>query len=84
MARKEKKFVKETKSGKKIYFGQAGASIKPGTKKGDAYCARSAGIKSKGNNSPNNLSRRIWGCKGKKSQKVNINSILKKIGARRI
>lgn len=80
--RKGKARVKITKSGKKISYGQAGASVKPNTKKGDSYCARSAGIKkemiAKGGksakkardpNSPNNLSRKRWNCKGKKSGK---------------
>tara|TARA_R110000824_G_scaffold26355_4_gene90629 strand:- start:2310 stop:2594 length:285 start_codon:yes stop_codon:yes gene_type:complete len=88
---KGKRFVKVVKnpaSGRtrRVSYGQAGAAksggdrIKPGTKKGDAYCARSAGIKrdmiSKGGksatkardkNSPNNLSRKKWRCKGSKS-----------------
>jgi len=54
--------------------------IRPGTSKGSSYCARSAGIKrdmlAKGGksakkardpNSPNNLSRKKWKCKGTKS-----------------
>lgn len=43
-----KKFVKETKDRKKIYFGAKGYQVKPGTKAGDSYCARSAGIKDLG------------------------------------
>lgn len=76
------KVVKNPKTGrtKKVSYGQAGKAkgggdrIRPGTKKGDAYCARSYGIKqrlpaSKRNdpNSPNNLSRKKWKCRGKKS-----------------
>ena len=40
-----------------------------GTKRGDAYCARSSGQKSKdGTMSPKLRTRRkAWGCKGKKS-----------------
>ena len=40
-----------------------------GTKRGDAYCARSSGQKSKdGTMSPKLRARRkAWGCKGKKS-----------------
>ena len=65
--------------------GQAkswGDRIKPWTSKGDSYCARSLGIKkemiAKGwdsakkahsPNSPNNLSRAKWKCKGAKSMK---------------
>lgn len=79
------KVVKNKKTGrtKKISYGQAGAKnkrgkrrIQPSTKKGDAYCARSYGIKkrlpkSKQNdpNTPNNLSRKKWKCVGKKSRR---------------
>ena len=67
----EKKFKK--KVGKKtIKYGQKGSKIMPGTPKGDAYCARSAKIKGdwkKDPNSPNNLSRKKWKCKGSKSSK---------------
>ena len=80
--RKGKARVKRTASGKKVSYGQAGKAkgggprVKPGTSKGDSYCARSAGIKKglspeKRNdpNTPNNLSRKRWKCKGKKSMK---------------
>lgn len=70
--RKGKARVKVTKSGKKVSYGQKGAKVKPGTKKGDAYCARSAKIKGdwkKDPNSPNSLSRKRWKCKGSKSTK---------------
>jgi len=68
---KGKRFCKVVK-GKKVSYGQKGASIKPGTKKGDSYCARSLGIKKKypsarKKDSPNELSRKKWKCKGKKS-----------------
>ena len=73
---KGKARVKRTSSGKKVSYGQKGAKVKPGTKKGDSYCARSAGIKKglpkkKANdpNTPNNLSRKRWKCKGSKSTK---------------
>jgi len=76
--RKGKAKVKITASGKKVSYGQAGkakgggARVKPGTPKGDAYCARSNKIK--GNwrsdpNSPNSLSRKRWKCSGSKSRK---------------
>ena len=71
-----------TASGKKVSYGQAGKAkgggprVKPGTSKGDSYCARSLGIKKglskkKQNdpNTPNNLSRKRWKCKGAKSTK---------------
>ena len=67
---------------KTIEYGQAGKAkdgkdrIRPGTKKGSSYCARSYGIKKglskdKQNdpNTPNNLSRKKWKCKGSKSMK---------------
>ena len=78
------KVVKNKKTGrkKKVSYGQAGKSkkgkdrIQAGTKKGDAYCARSYGIKKglskkKQNNpnSPNNLSRKKWKCSGKTSRR---------------
>lgn len=83
---KGKRFVKlvKTLSGRtrKVSYGQAGKAsdggdrIRPGTSKGDSYCARSYGIKQhlspeKRNdpNTPNNLSRRRWRCIGKKSSK---------------
>ena len=79
---KGKAKVKVTASGKKVSYGQAGKAkdggsrVKPGTSKGDSYCARSAGIKKqlpkeKANdpNTPNNLSRKRWKCKGTKSSK---------------
>lgn len=82
----EKRFTKLVKmvggKTKKVRYGQKGAEIKPGTKKGDSYCARSLGIKrdmlAKGGesakkaldpNSPNNLSRKKWACKGAKSKR---------------
>lgn len=68
--------------GKRTAYGQAGKAkdggprIRPGTPKGDGYCARSLGIKkelpkSKQNDphTPNNLSRKAWKCVGAKSRK---------------
>ena len=53
-----------------------GYVARPGTSKGDSYCARSYGIKmglpiGKRNdpNTPNNLSRKRWKCSGKKSRR---------------
>jgi hypothetical protein len=84
------KVVKNKKTGttKKVSYGQAGKTksgkdrISPGTKKGDAYCARSMGTKRKmlkkggaaakkarNPNSPNNLSRKKWKCTGTKSRR---------------
>ena len=59
-------------------YGQAGKAkdgkdrIRPGTKKGDAYCARSNKIKGnwrKDPESPNNLSRKKWKCHGNVSRR---------------
>jgi len=72
------KVVKDSETGRtrKVSYGQAGNAksggdrIRPGTKKGDAYCARSAKIK-KCKNPPcaNDLSRKKWKCSGSKSMK---------------
>ena len=72
---KGKRFAKRV-NGKCRSFGQKGQAkgggdrIRPGTKKGDAYCARSAKIK-KCKNPPcaNDLSRKKWKCRGSKSMK---------------
>ena len=78
---KGKAKVKVTATGKKVSYGQAGqasgggARVKPGTKKGDAYCARSAGQMKKNPkaaanpNSPLRLSRQRWKCSGTKSRR---------------
>jgi hypothetical protein len=74
------KVVKNAVTGRtrKVSYGQAGKAedggkrVRPGTAKGDAYCARSAKIKGdwkSDKNSPNNLSRKKWKCKGSKSMK---------------
>tara|TARA_R110000824_G_scaffold55953_1_gene153617 strand:- start:112 stop:540 length:429 start_codon:yes stop_codon:yes gene_type:complete len=70
------KKVKDSKTGRTrtVNYGQSGKAkdggdrIRPGTAKGDAYCARSAKIK-KCKNPPcaNDLSRKKWKCRGKKS-----------------
>ena len=70
---KGKRFAKRV-NGKCRSYGQSGQAkaggdrIRPGTKKGDAYCARSAKIK-KCKNPPcaNALSRKKWKCRGSKS-----------------
>ena len=72
---KGKRFAKRV-DGKCRSYGQKGKAkdggdrISPGTKKGDAYCARSAKIK-KCKNPPcaNALSRKKWKCRGSKSMK---------------
>lgn len=69
---------KETGRMNKVSYGQAGKAsdggdrIRPGSSKGDAYCARSNKIKGdwrSDKNSPNNLSRRKWKCVGNKSKR---------------
>ena len=78
---KGKAKVKVTKSGKRVSYGQSGKArgggprVRAGTKKGDAYCARSAGQMKKhpaaarNPNSPLRLSRKRWKCAGAKSRK---------------
>jgi len=78
---KGKRFSKKV-GNRTVSYGQAGKAkdgsdrIKPGTSKGDGYCARSFGIKKrlskKKQNDPNtsnNLSRKKWKCRGKKSKR---------------
>lgn len=78
---KGKAVVKVTAAGKRISYGQAGEAkgggprVRPGTAKGDAYCARSMG-QMRDNpkaaadpNSPLRLSRKRWKCSGEKSRK---------------
>lgn len=79
---KGKAKVKVTASGKRVSYGQAGPAkgggprVRPGTAKGDAYCARSAGQMRKHSkaasnpNSPLRLSRKRWKCVGTKSRKA--------------
>ena len=79
---KGKAKVKVTSSGKRVSYGQAGKakgggpSVKPGTSKGVAYCARSYAQKkkhpkaAKNKNSPLILSRKRWMCAGKKSRRA--------------
>lgn len=72
-----KRFSKKVTSAKTgrtrtVKYGQAGSEIRPGTPKGDAYCARSAKIGGDWKsdpNSPNNLSRKKWRCRGSKSMR---------------
>ena len=78
---KGKRFAKKVKNKKTgrtrtVSYGQAGKAkkggdrIRPGTAKGNAYCARSAKIK-KCKNPPcaNTLSRKKWKCQGSRSVK---------------
>lgn len=76
---KGKAKVKVTASGKRVSYGQSGKAsdggprVRPGTSKGDAYCARSSGQMKRSpkaasnQNSPLRLSRKRWKCKGTKS-----------------
>jgi len=77
------KRVTNPKTGRtrKVSYGQAGQAkgggprVKPGTSKGDSYCARSMGQMkdhpkaAKDPNSPLRLSRKRWKCSGTKSRK---------------
>jgi hypothetical protein len=77
------KAYRDPKTGRKrkVSYGQAGKAkgggprVKPGTSKGDSYCARSAGQMkkspkaAKNPNSPLRLSRKRWKCSGTKSRK---------------
>lgn len=76
----DKKFVKVVRdrlSGrkKKVRYGQKGSDIRPGTPKGDSYCARSyAQMKqypeaASDPNSPLRLSRKKWKCSGERSRR---------------
>jgi hypothetical protein len=77
---KGKARVKVTASGRRVSYGQAGEAkgggprVRPGTAKGDAYCARSLAQKrahpkaAADPNSPLNLSRKRWRCSGAKSK----------------
>ena len=76
---KGKAKVKITAAGQKVSYGQAGKAkdggprVRPGTAKGNAYCARSAGqmrdnpSAARNPNSPLRLSRKRWKCRGKTS-----------------
>ena len=78
---KGKALVKVTATGRRVSYGQAGEAkgggprVRPGTAKGDAYCARSMG-QMRDNpkaaadpNSPLRLSRKRWKCSGEKSKR---------------
>lgn len=74
MPKRFSKKVKNPSTGRTrtVRYGEAGSEIRPGTPKGDAYCARSAKIKGDWKsdpNSPNNLSRKKWRCRGAKSMR---------------
>lgn len=74
MEKKFSKTVTNPATGRKktVKYGQAGSTISPGTKRGDNYCKRSNAIKGdwrSDKNSPNQLSRRKWKCRGDKSMK---------------
>lgn len=57
----------------KIHFGDKNMKEYPATKRGDAYCARSSGIKSSQKYNANIFSRKLlWNCKGKKSYKIEV------------
>jgi hypothetical protein len=74
-ARKKVYTDPETGRRRVVRYGAVGADVKPGTKKGDAYCARSAAqmkefpSAAKNPNSPLRLSRKRWRCSGEKSRR---------------
>lgn len=77
MEKASEKTIVNKKTGRKktVRYGAVGTKIAPGTSRADSYCARSLGIKKglspdKANdpNTPNNLSRKKWGCVGDKSK----------------
>jgi len=56
--------------GKTLQFGAKGYKAGAGTKRGNSYCARSAGIKTtQSGATPNDFARMLWNCNGKKSMK---------------
>ena len=65
-----KKKAAVTAEGRVINFGQSGATVRPGTEAGNAYCARSAGIASGARDrlTPNDLARADWHCVGATSR----------------
>ena len=79
--RQGKAKLKITAEGERVSYGQAGKAkdggprVRPGTPKGDGYCARSdAQMKAhpeaaKNPNSPLRLSRKRWKCRGKTSSR---------------
>ena len=75
--KKARKKVYTDKKGRRrvVRYGAKGATVSPGTKKGDAYCARSAAqmkqfpAAAKNPNSPLRLSRRRWRCSGERSRR---------------
>ena len=77
MKKAKSKVVTNPKTGRKktVRYGQKGANVDPGSKRGAAYCSRSWGqmqdypSAAKDKNSPLRLSRKRWKCKGKKSMK---------------
>lgn len=65
---REGKKYKVVVGGKTIHFGASGYRIKPGTKAGDSYCARSAAIAGASDrSSPNYWARQLWSCQGSRS-----------------
>ena len=72
---KGKARAKVTGEGRKVSYGAAGATVSPGTRRGDAYCSRSMGQMrdypeaASDPNSPLRLSRKRWACVGEKSKK---------------
>lgn len=71
-SQRHNKKYKVVVDGREVHFGASGYRVKPGTKAGDSYCARSSGIGGLSDRSKSNYwARRLWGCVGKKSVKEN-------------
>ena len=57
-------------NGRCVSYGAKGARVSPGTKRGDAYCARSyAQMKKYGSTPAIAASRKRWKCSGKRSRR---------------
>lgn len=67
-AKGKKKAAVRLSDGKRINFGAQGFRIGPGMKKGESFCARSAGANTFGFNA-NTFARLDWHCVGKQSLK---------------
>lgn len=61
-----------TVGGSCVHFGAKGAKVKPGTPKGNSFCARTLPLSKKQKSkspTPNDFARRDWKCRGKRSSR---------------
>ena len=59
-----------TDGGACVHFGATGAKVRPGTPKGDSFCARTLPLAKKQRNksaTPNDFARKDWRCAGARS-----------------